>query len=571
MKTKHQQLKTALFAVIVIALGTASQSWGVTYKAIDLHPSGFPNSLALSTSGTQQVGWGYIFFPGGYVDSHAFLWNGSAESSVDLNPSGFYDSQAYGTSGTQQVGVGDGHALLWNGSAESYVDLNPEGFDGSMASGISGTQQVGGGSGPATGSSFHALLWSGSAENYIDLHPSGFDFSEVLGTNGSQQVGWGQGLATDGNYHALLWNGTAASCVDLNPSGFDWSIAYGISGAQQVGYGYGSATNGNDHALLWSGSAEICIDLHPNGFDWSVAEGISGTQQVGAGSGTATGGFRHALLWNGSADSYIDLHQFLPTGFDYSGAIGIDSYGNIVGYAYDSSFYQHAILWQPILLVADAGPDQTVYAWIDGIAEVNLDGSGSYDEDGDELTYSWSWTIGGNNYDTNGVNPTIELPVGQHVISLIVNDGTVDSEPNEVNITVVGPIEANLCVSPKVINCKSFMPRITAMLRLPKGITRDEIDINVPLVLYPGQIEADKIWISRGFDFKCRAWNTTILASFDKDQLMDAIDANGVVELAVVGQLKTGQYFFGTDDIIVICPCRWPWHHWPPYYRGWYR
>jgi hypothetical protein len=225
------------------------------------------------------------------------------------------------------------------------------------------------------------------------------------------------------------------------------------------------------------------------------------------------------------------------------------------------------------LPVANTGPDQTVYAWIDDIADVNLDGSGSYDEDDDELTYLWTWTIGSQTYAANIVNPTIELPVGQYVISLIVNDGTVDSEPNEVNITVIGPIEANLCVMPKMLNCKNFMPKIMATMRLPKGITKDHIDSNEPILLYPGEIEADWTWISRDFDYKCRAWNTTIFASFDKDKLMDAIDDNGQVELVVVGQLKTGQYFFGTDTVRVISPGHWPWHRpWCDYrWNRWHR
>ncbi|MCJ7730128.1 MAG: hypothetical protein MUO27_09670, partial [Sedimentisphaerales bacterium] len=75
------------------------------------------------------------------------------------------------------------------------------------------------------------------------------------------------------------------------------------------------------------------------------------------------------------------------------------------------------------------------------------------------------------------------------------------------------------------------------------------------ILLYPGEIEADWVWISRGID-----WRTTIFASFDKDELMDAIDGTGRFDLAVVGQLKTGQYFFGTDTIKVICPSKWPRH-----------
>jgi hypothetical protein len=123
---------------------------------------------------------------------------------------------------------------------------------------------------------------------------------------------------------------------------------------------------------------------------------------------------------------------------------------------------------------------------------------------------------------------------------------------------------------PKVLNCKSFLPKIMTTILLPKGITKDQIDTDKPLLLYPGEIEAERMWISRDYEYKCRAWRTSILAWFDKDDLMSAIDVNGKVELAVVGQLKTGQYFFGTDDVNVICPGRWPWPwHWPWYdYRS---
>ena len=83
--------------------------------------------------------------------------------------------------------------------------------------------------------------------------------------------------------------------------------------------------------------------------------------------------------------------------------------------------------------VANAGPDQMLLAPIGGAAEVILDGTGSTDVDGDELTYQWTWDT----YNVDGVNPIIELPVGVHTIQLIVNDGTVDSEPDYVTIEVV--------------------------------------------------------------------------------------------------------------------------------------
>ena len=52
--------------------------------------------------------------------------------------------------------------------------------------------------------------------------------------------------------------------------------------------------------------------------------------------------------------------------------------------------------------VADAGPDQTVYAGAKSVAEVTLDGSGSYDSDGDALTYKWNWEVEGEVFTSTG-------------------------------------------------------------------------------------------------------------------------------------------------------------------------
>jgi len=83
--------------------------------------------------------------------------------------------------------------------------------------------------------------------------------------------------------------------------------------------------------------------------------------------------------------------------------------------------------------IADAGPDQTVCVISPATtAMVMLDGSGSHDADGDPLTYTWTWD--GNT--AHGVNPTVELPLGITTITLVVNDGKADSEPDTVNITV---------------------------------------------------------------------------------------------------------------------------------------
>ena len=74
---------------------------------------------------------------------------------------------------------------------------------------------------------------------------------------------------------------------------------------------------------------------------------------------------------------------------------------------------------------------------------MQLDGSGSSDADGDPLTYRWTFTIQPEDSqptlsNPNIVNPTFEPPCvrGTYVVQLIVNDGTIDSLPDTVSITV---------------------------------------------------------------------------------------------------------------------------------------
>ena len=113
-------------------------------------------------------------------------------------------------------------------------------------------------------------------------------------------------------------------------------------------------------------------------------------------------------------------------------------------------------------------------------------------------------------------------------------------------------MQSHLWLVPRVINRHSRQPKILAMLRLPEGVATDQIDSNEPLLLYPGGIEAmsQRIIESR----RQGTTQTSIFAFFDKAELMDAVSDNGRVELQVVGNLKTGQYFCGTDTVRIISP-----------------
>jgi hypothetical protein len=99
--------------------------------------------------------------------------------------------------------------------------------------------------------------------------------------------------------------------------------------------------------------------------------------------------------------------------------------------------------------VSDAGPDQMLSAGSDCVGAVILDGSGSSDPNEDELTYTWTWDSGS----ATGVNPAVSLPLGLTTITLVVNDGSFDSEPDIVFITVIDdtPPDITLSLSPDVL------------------------------------------------------------------------------------------------------------------------
>jgi hypothetical protein len=87
--------------------------------------------------------------------------------------------------------------------------------------------------------------------------------------------------------------------------------------------------------------------------------------------------------------------------------------------------------------VADAGPDQSVWPRLDRTGAVKLDGRASSDPNADPLTYTWTWTdiVTGEPKSEQGSRPTVIVPIGVTVISLVVNDGQVNST-NEATVTV---------------------------------------------------------------------------------------------------------------------------------------
>ncbi|MHC4131974.1 MAG: GLUG motif-containing protein [Planctomycetota bacterium] len=207
--------------------------------------------------------------------------------------------------------------------------------------------------------------------------------------------------------------------------------------------------------------------------------------------------------------------------------------------------------YQNIIPVAVPGPNQSVGIWPgDDYAEVLLDGLNSFDPDGDSnnLTYNWSWTIDSNDYNYTEPIFLTDLPVGLCTFELIVSDDINDSEPNTCDINVIAPLKADVRITPRTINRKAKGPkRIRAIFSIPAGIEAEDM-LNEPLLLlYTGG--GSLLQASNQIIVKSRKGTLRCLASFNRDEFLDAISDNGQIELNVVATLKTGQYIYATDSI----------------------
>lgn len=129
-----------------------------------------------------------------------------------------------------------------------------------------------------------------------------------------------------------------------------------------------------------------------------------------------------------------------------------------------------------------------------------------------------------------------------------------------VNTAGAEPLEAELWVFPSLINRYGPLSKILAMVRLPEGITKDDIDSDQMLVLYADGYDVEIEASCQQIIEWCRngTVHTTIIASFDKAELIEAVP-DGDVEIEVVGGLNSGQDFYGTDTVRIVS---WYWNWW---------
>ena len=194
--------------------------------------------------------------------------------------------------------------------------------------------------------------------------------------------------------------------------------------------------------------------------------------------------------------------------------------------------------------VADAGSDQVLYAGLEGTAMAVLNGASSTDPDGDALEYTWAWASNSHAYLSNAPGLTLTLPVGEHTVQLMVNDGQVSSPADAVKVTVVAPLQCKLRIAPSTINPRSQGLKLLAAIEFPEGFTPADVE-TASLVLKPGDVLPIRSWAANDPS------NTTLLAFFDR-QALSTHAQRGSMELTVAGRFKSGQFFYGKQTIQIL-------------------
>ncbi len=210
------------------------------------------------------------------------------------------------------------------------VDLGTLGGSGSSAMAINNSGQIAGSAGTASGSS--AFLWQNG--HMTSLGTLGGTACAI--NDSGQIVGWSYGTGDSG--HAFLWqSGTLTALAGL--TGYPYSWACGINHSGQIA-GYAGNESIIYHAVLWQSGSPT--DLGTMGGSWGASAcGINDSGQIVGTASIPGGEYTHAFLWQN--DSMSDLGTF---GGYNSYAVGINSSGEIAGWAEDPCNNPVACLWQ---------------------------------------------------------------------------------------------------------------------------------------------------------------------------------------------------------------------------------
>jgi predicted outer membrane repeat protein len=142
------------------------------------------------------------------------------------------------------------------------------------------------------------------------------------------------------------------------------------------------------------------------------------------------------------------------------------------------------------------------------------------------------------------------------------NETDLDGNPRIVNDRIdmgayeyTPPVQAQINLTPQMLNCDSRGNWLKAHVILPEGYYPEDIDVNTPAVAEPPGIESEFIEVNEYSD-----GSFDVQIYFDREVFCEALSESedGLLEVTVTGSLTDGRKFQGSDTIKLQTP---PWHH----------
>jgi hypothetical protein len=201
--------------------------------------------------------------------------------------------------------------------------------------------------------------------------------------------------------------------------------------------------------------------------------------------------------------------------------------------------------------IADAVGNQTVIVG----DTVSLDGSGSTDGNGDLLTYSWSFTSVPEGSLADIADPTsvqtsfVADEPGAYVVSLVVNDGFVDSDAANVTITAITAQEAAVLV---LLDTKEVINNLDPEILKDGNVTSDSLINKINAVL--GIIDQENYGTALGKLENDILEHTNGCANTGGPDSNDwIITCEGQSQVYPLFERNRGERFFVTEDVVILC------------------
>ncbi len=454
-------------------------------------PAGYVNSnaSAISADGVTIVGSVYTVDAFGNVTSRQAA-RGSRNEGMFFGGLGYLPGAGNASSSASAVSA-DGAVIV---GASTSASSDQEAFRWTSATGMVGLGFLPGGTGSAASAvSADGLVVAGSVSYAFDpSRQSAFRWTEAtgmidlgtlpgaVGASASAMTPDGRFIVGQSGFDTFRWSEATGMVAVPRPTDAMGTTPVGISDDGAVILGRSFYADGHTDEFVWTeldGTRTLREILAASGVDvsgWQSlnAEALSGNGNAIVGSGrnpdglpeawvmrlqgnrapTAVIGYspqfplkRQAISFWGTGSTDPDGDEIVDFRWDFGD--GTTATGPVVSHAYPD-----ALNYTVTLIVSDgkldsarasvvvAVGDQMPVARAGGPysgaknAPIRFDGTGSTDGDGDPLTYAWDF---GDGTSAAGATPSHAYArSGSYTVTLVVNDGSVNSLPSRATVTV---------------------------------------------------------------------------------------------------------------------------------------